>query len=372
MNVLLIDDKGSPYLLDTIRCLSKEKGMNIFVLSFERKPYFNTIPYSKHVKEYVYIKHENEEEKVSAIKSAIKNWNIDAILPVKQETYLFFSKHKSKFDDSLLPPIPKWDILKTVSDKWLLSQWLNKNSFPSPKTYPVTHANLNLLELPHLIKPRLDTIGHPVKLFHDAQELIKTIENPDFNSEDFVLQENIYGEDIDISLLAKEGEIIAYTIQKGLVREAFSFASGIEFVDDKELVKQTEAIISKLNWSGIAHLDFIYHKESNSYHLLDFNPRMWSTLIGSLYAGVNFPLLMLKTAKNEKIEYKGYNETSFYLAKPALQRFRKELIHKRKLTSLKNSSWNYVVNDPLPEIMKGFGRVISILNRQTKTKPQPR
>ncbi len=363
MNVLLIDDKGGPNLLDTIRCLRDKQQVNIFVLSPDKKAYFNTIPYSRYVKKHLCISPEKEEERVNAIASAISNWYIDAILPVKQETYLFFSKHKSRFGTCLLPPIAEWDILKIVSDKWLLSQWLDKNSFPSPKTYPATLANINLLDLPYLIKPRLDTNGYQVKLFNDNQELIKTIENPDFNSEDFVMQENIDGEDIDISLLAENGNIIAYTIQKGLVREAFSFASGIEFVDDKKLLKQTETIVSKLNWSGIAHLDFIYHKKSDSYHLLDFNPRMWSTLIGSLYAGVNFPMLLLKTAKNEKIEYKGYSKTDFYLAKPALHRFRKELLGKRKLTSLKNSSLNYVIKDPLPEIAKSFEKVISIFKR---------
>lgn len=50
MNILLVDDKGGPYILDTIRCLSTEKEMNIFVVSPEQKPYFNTISYSKYVK----------------------------------------------------------------------------------------------------------------------------------------------------------------------------------------------------------------------------------------------------------------------------------------------------------------------------------
>lgn len=372
MNVLLIDDKGGPYLLDPIRCLSNDKGMNIFVVSFERKPYFNTIPYSRHVKKYIYLTANNEIDKVNKIKEFAKEWKIDIILPVKQRGYQLFSKHRAEFNGSPLAPIPKYDDFETVSDKWLLAKWLDKHSFTGPKSYSPTEQNLEKLSFPFLIKPRLDTVGIQVKMLHNRTEAMEQIEKENFVADDFIFQEFIQGEDIDISLLAKEGKIIAYTIQKGLVRESLSFATGIEFVADKQLFEKTEAIIHQLNWSGVAHLDFIYHKESDSYHLLDFNPRMWSTLIGSLYAGVNFPVLMVKMAQNELVEYKGYNETSFYLTKPALQRFQRELINKRKLTSLKNSSWNYVIKDPLPEIMKGFGKVISIFNRQTKTKPQPK
>ncbi|BAX80599.1 ATP-grasp domain-containing protein [Labilibaculum antarcticum] len=371
MNVLLIDDKGSPYLLDTIRCLCNDKGMNIFVVSFERKPYFNTIPYSKHVNKYIYLTAIDEKDKVNKIIEFVKEWKIDTILPIKHRGYQLFSKYREEFNGSPLPPIPNRNDFETISDKWLLAQWLEKHSFASPKSYPVAIANIKKLNLPFLLKPRWDFKDNRIKLLHDINEAMEYIENTDFVSENFIFQEHIQGDDIDISLLAKDGEIIAYTIQQGLVREAFSFATGIEFVADAQLLAQTKAIIHDLNWSGIAHLDFIHQKESNSYYLIDFNPRMWSTLIGSLYAGVNFPLLMLKTAKNEKIEYKGYIETSFYLAKPALLHFRKELIHKRKLTSLKNSSWNYIIKDPLPEIMKGFGKVISIFNRSTKKEPPP-
>lgn len=353
MNILLVDDKGGPYILDTIRCLSYKQDVNIYVVSPERKEYFNTIPYSRYVKKYEYLNFKSKKEEIEKINVKIREWKIDVVLPVKQSNYTFFASLNGEFDRSLLPPQSTKETLEIVSDKWLLFNWLKEHSFPTPKSYLVSEETLQSIIFPILLKPKLDTNGNKVKMIKSADTYLETTKENNFNKEDFILQENIYGEDIDISLLAKNGIIKAYTIQKGLVREALSFATGIEFIDNNELLKQTEAIIKKLNWNGIAHLDFVHDPKSNSYHLIDFNPRLWSTLIGSLYAGVNFPILMVKLAQNQTIDFIGYRKTQFYLAQQALQQ--------GKLKSIKNSSWKYVLNDPLPEIVKAYKKLSSII-----------
>lgn len=364
MNILLVDDKGGPYILDTIRCLSTEKEMNIFVVSPEQKPYFNTISYSKYVKKYAYITVNNDLEKVNKIKALTKEWQIDTILPIKQSNYKFFVEYKNELNGLLFPPIPTQESFEMVSDKWLLSQWMDKHSFPSPQSHQATIANLEKLSFPVLLKPCSDTRGIQVKSIRNKEEALAKLDSPDFESKDFIFQEYIRGEDIDISLLAENGNIRAYTIQKGLIREALSFATGIEFIDNDPLLKQTEAIIREMKWNGVAHLDFIYHKESDTYQLLDFNPRIWSTMIGSRYVGVNFPVLMVQIAQNKEVKYNGYKKTNYFLTQQALLNFRTELFKNRKLTSLKNSSWNYVLRDPLPEILKGLDKAFSVFKKR--------
>jgi predicted ATP-grasp superfamily ATP-dependent carboligase len=353
-NILLIDDYGGPYLLDTIRCLSYEQAVNIFVVSPERKPYFNTIPYSRYVSKYHYLKSTEPKDLIQEIISLEKQWNIDIILPVKYSNYKFITEHKALFNDSVFPPLPSKNAFKTVTDKLLLSKFLEKNSFPTPKTRILSGTNADQFKFPLLLKPRLDCIGNRIIECKSKKEYKQCINKKDFNTDGYVIQEKLNGEDIDISFLAENGNIIAYTIQKGLVREAYSFATGIKFLKDQKLLEQARAIVKKLNWDGIAHLDFIYQKETNSYFLIDFNPRMWSTMIGSLYAGVNFPSLMISRAHNKEVKFEGYQKTKFYLAKPALQ--------SKSLSTLKTSSWSYILKDPLPEIAKIIDHIKSKLH----------
>ncbi|NOU60059.1 ATP-grasp domain-containing protein [Marinifilum caeruleilacunae] len=245
--------------------------------------------------------------------------------------------------------MPEKNSFDRVSNKLLLADYLEKHSFPSPKTKSISRHNIELFDFPLLLKPKLDGNGKRIIECQSREEYEAYISKKDFITDDYLIQEKLNGEDIDISFIADNGEILAYTIQKGLVRETYSFATGIEFLEDQKLLDETRAIVKKLNWSGIAHLDFIYLKEKDSYFLIDFNPRMWSTLIGSLYAGVNFPLLLLQLGQNKPIQFKGYQKTHFYLAKSALQA--------RSLNKLKTSTWRYIIKDPLPEITKGIARI---------------
>ena len=44
-----------------------------------------------------------------------------------------------------------------------------------------------------------------------------------------------------------------------------------------------------LKWSGIVNIDFIYDENDKQAKILEVNPRYWQSLLGSLFAGVNFP-----------------------------------------------------------------------------------
>src|SRR2546428_697479 len=47
-----------------------------------------------------------------------------------------------------------------------------------------------------------------------------------------------------------------------------------------------------LKWSGIVNIDFIYDENDKQAKILEVNPRYWQSLLGSLFAGVNFPYLV--------------------------------------------------------------------------------
>ena len=84
---------------------------------------------------------------------------------------------------------------------------------------------------------------------------------------------------------------------------------------------------------------------------------MWSTLMGSMHAGVNFPIAMVKTGLKKEYKFSGYSNIKFFLAKQAIVQHKKELI-KGRLSSLKNSPWRDIIKDPLPELLKGITNIL--------------
>ena len=52
-----------------------------------------------------------------------------------------------------------------------------------------------------------------------------------------------------------------------------------------------KGLMQALKWSSIVNIDFIYDENDKQAKILEVNPRYWQSLLGSLFAGVNFPYL---------------------------------------------------------------------------------
>ena len=190
-NVLLIDDYGGPNILDTIRCLSYEQSVNIFVVSPERKAYFNTIPYCRYVSKYYYLSATEPKDQIEEINYLKKKWNIDIILPVKHSNYKFITEYKELFNGSAFPPIPDDKTFKIVTNKLLLAEYLEKNSFPFPKSRILSETNIDQFTFPILLKPKFDSNGIRIIECKSKQEYDQYINQKDFKAEEYIIQEKL-------------------------------------------------------------------------------------------------------------------------------------------------------------------------------------
>lgn len=239
-----------------------------------------------------------------------------------------------------------------------LNEWLETNEMPYAKVWPVpTNPEADLpdsLTFPVLFKPVWDRGGDTealfVNIFHSREQMVNYLKENELNSKDYFLQEYIPGYDIDCSLFCREGKILAHTIQKGFILQNLRYSPGIELLHRSEFLDQIKKIISKLNWSGICHLDFRYDEREKTYKLIDFNARYWTTLLGSLVAGINFPYLAYQSAIGEKVSESEYKDTHFVLTKSAIKEFFKS--KSEHPYEFKNTGLYYALKDPLPEIFK--------------------
>lgn len=132
--------------------------------------------------------------------------------------------------------------------------------------------------------------GAGIVFFTNQAELEQFLRNQE-DSADFIIQEFIQCYDLSCSVLCRNGEILAYTIQRGVIpgRERFQPPAGIEFVHQEQVIKNVKRLMQALKWSGIVNIDFIYDENDKQAKILEVNPRYWQSLLGSLFAGVNFP-----------------------------------------------------------------------------------
>ena len=95
------------------------------------------------------------------------------------------------------------------------------------------------------------------------------------------VQEYIPGEDIDISLLAVNGEVMTIATQQVA-------GSVVRFMPQPQMEAMASAICSALGYDGVMHIDARIDHSAGRIWLIESNPRFWASLTVALWCGLNF------------------------------------------------------------------------------------
>ena len=351
---VLIPDGECVLALKVIQCLSQIKNISLVVLSNDRN-----IPlrFSNRIDHFYSYKLNNSYDKdcLKAVGDIILKEKIDIILPIGNVAIRLFAQQKYSFSRiinyGLLPAV---DVFDVANDKWSFYKWLDKNKFHTPNTvlFDGTKSfkkSLQKLSFPVLAKPTKLTGGMGITLFNDSLSLEKFLAD-EYYKNTYIVQEYINGFNLGFNVLAKEGQIIAYTIQKPIIASAEEFqpSYGLEFFDDQDIYNSLKEVVSKLKWTGVANFDLRYNEESGQVMILEMNTRFWGNVVGSFKAGVNFPYLSCLVGLGYDIPEIELKRTTCVTGKSSyiywLDRFR----FKRKFPKFQYTSLSLDIYDPAP------------------------
>lgn len=222
---------------------------------------------------------------------------VDVVLPTSHFSIRALSEHgRSLACADRLAHLPDYRTYDMATDKASLSDFLALNEIPHPRTVLVkigaeTPNNLSTLNFPVLAKPPLLWGGRGIQRCNDRAELeLFLADRP--AGETWVVQELIEGHDVCVNVLARNGKIIASTVQHAVDQSSFyGPPPNFEFRCDRVATDTAQRLIEKLAWSGIANIDMRFDVKRNIPVVLEVNGRYWASLLGSMNAGVNFPLL---------------------------------------------------------------------------------
>jgi predicted ATP-grasp superfamily ATP-dependent carboligase len=371
---ILIPDGESGFCQSVVMCLSQVRGLRIYVLSTAGN---TRSRFSIQKAKYIYIKRgQTDYEWVNSIKQYANDLGIDVILPTGQYAISLMSAHKNLFPLKInIVPLPPLNSFNIAADKWLLAEFLFENNLPLPTTILFKSTDqfsndLSAIDFPALIKPRNLGGGVGIELWKDQTELLKHLQE-NKNSEEVIVQSFIKGYNIGCSVLCQDGEILAYTIQKELLKSGSQFgpSGGIVFIYEENVYSLVKQLILKLNWSGIANIDMRYDEKDNTFKILEINPRFWVSLIGSLSVGVNFPYLACMTSQKILYSQPKYLFKPFYYFRLIARMKRARTIHtiEQKFNLFNDTDLRYIIRDPLPLMVRFLYRLIVKLLRKIFT-----
>jgi glutathione synthase/RimK-type ligase-like ATP-grasp enzyme len=357
---ILVPDGESHFALPVVTCLGSEPNVDVHVISSHRDA---RVRRSRYCDSFEALSETGDDARLACVKRAVELHGVNVILPACETGVRLLQRHREELLGlAHLPPFPDPETLDIASDKWRLAEFLSRHGIPHPSTalYSADHqfeAEIDALEFPVLTKPRRGSGGRDIRRFSDCASLLAYLEaHPETRGEHLV-QSFIPGRDVDYSLFARRGRVLAHTIQAPLeTRHGYAPADAIELFDHPEAAAVAQRLVAALGWDGIAHIDLRENRDTGEIRVLEINPRFWSSLLASHAAGVNFPRLASLTALGLVYAAPRARAQRFVQAKRAM------IMTARGLMSgagpaglaLRETIWPYLVADPLPHC---FGRM---------------
>lgn len=312
MDKVLITNAGYGNGLAAIRGIAKS-GIKVITADTDR---FAASCYSRFVKKsYIYSSpDENQEKFIADLIEIIKTEKPDVLLPISTDTFLTVSKYKKELERYVKIPVADYDKIIIAHNKLASADLAEKTGVPYPKTiiYDRTVPLESILEklgLPVIIKARLGTgLYGKADSKEEAKKLIERIESSKvlsgvIDGEYPIIQEFIDGEIHDVCVLLNNGKLRAAMTQKRIRTYPISGGPGIlnETTKEPKLIDYADKMLSEINYHGPALVEYIVDKNGEA-KVIEINTKFWGTTALSIAAGVNFPLLTYKMAKDGDVE----------------------------------------------------------------------
>jgi|TARA_Y100000310_G_C20639680_1_gene793192 predicted ATP-grasp superfamily ATP-dependent carboligase len=315
----------------------------------------------------------------------IKKEKFDVVFPLLNELVLFFSKYKKELSRFTSVPLVDYDKMILALDKANTLKIAESIKIPHPKTYYPD----NLFELkqvisdlvyPVVVKARRNYGAVGVELCHKKERLKQAYTNISKIYGSPIVQEYIPdgGDAIGVScLFGYKNDVKAAFVHRRL--RQYPIRGGPSTLRESIRHSKAESIaiklLKKINWFGVAMVEFKIDPRDNKPKLMEINPRFWGSLSLPIFAGVDFPYLLYKLVTEgnvEKVRKYPLGIKSRWVGGDFLY-----LLHtKNKLKFLKeflnfNQKDTYLEDiakdDPLPMFSRPLS-LIYLLNRKTRNR----
>ncbi len=258
-----------------------------------------------------------------AVEREFSGWVIfpstDEHVRVVSQNYHLLSQHYAL-------TIQSWDVVRHLYDKRQTHLLAEKVGIPSPQTFNPSTVN-QLLQpgfcYPLVLKPAISKqfMAATKKKAYRADNQQELLENYNrmvavIDPSLVLVQELIPGGGKNLYSFVgffKDGIPLAGLSARRSRQHPMDFGRAstfVEVVDLPQLKVLATELLSSLNFSGLAEVEFMYDPRVSSFKLLEVNPRIWGWHTIAIHAGLNLPYLAYQYAL-DRDQDQDLNATAF-------------------------------------------------------------
>lgn len=287
---VLISDIDSRKAFDIYNIFRKKTTFDLVVTSEPNKiNFFLKRAITNHIEtlrqdDYEFFKHD-----LDAICAKTQGYKI-IYFPVSDKCTLLFYRYINENPSHpfqyLLPPESTY---KLCLDKNFFNDFCLKNGFLIPNIYTVEEIKKpNFCLFPLIAKPKTGSGSSGIFFIENQDELVKLA---DINVNNYLFQQRINSIEVTGAFfLFYNNNVVNYYGHRRLRTSPSTGGVTVCSVteNNEELKKIGEQLLKKLDFEGLAMIEFLKDETDNQYKIIELNPRSWGSYLLGEFAGYNF------------------------------------------------------------------------------------
>jgi predicted ATP-grasp superfamily ATP-dependent carboligase len=248
-------------------------------------------------------------EFVEHVVSALAANRVDVLIPISEASLLAILPHRARLGNCLLP-FTDLETFQRVCDKTEVLRVAAEEGIATPAQAVLETAAsplpVNLPPFPLVLKPSrsVATVDgerskHGVRHAADRRELDEVLTALPRSAYPLLLQQRIVGPGTGIFLLVWDGTTRAVFAHRRLREKPPAGGVSVyreSVAADPALVERSRRLLARLNWQGVAMVEYKLDAATGIPYLMEINGRFWGSLQLAIDAGVDFPRLLLEVA----------------------------------------------------------------------------
>jgi predicted ATP-grasp superfamily ATP-dependent carboligase len=246
------------------------------------------------------------ESFVATIGRAVREHDIDMLLPMAEITTLLLTSHRSDLPSKCALPFANHGTVERANDKAEVLRLAQALGVPAPRTWIVeSPAEADKPwdgGFPCVIKPGRSRVrsgngwlSTRVTYAHDAAELARALRALRPELFPILVQERIEGPGVGLFACYDRGRPLAFFAHRRLREKPPSGGVSVlrEAIPVDPLARTYgERLLEALQWHGVAMVEFKQCSRDGSLRIMEINGRFWGSLQLAIDAGVDFPTML--------------------------------------------------------------------------------
>lgn len=246
---------------------------------------------------------------VDAIAAIVLKEKVDVIIPMTEQSVYCLNRNREILGEDVILACARQEHMESVSNKFKLFQMAADLGIPIPQTLFISgideyHQKKNSISgFPVVVKPAFSKyfegdrmISAGVMYASSATELDRLYDSRPVLRHPSLIQELIVGEGTGLFTLFDHDRHLALFAHRRLLEKPPS--GGVSVLSesiplDRQMVDDAAKLLSAVDWTGIAMVEFKRDIRDGKAKLMEINGRFWGSLQLAISSGINFPVMSL-------------------------------------------------------------------------------